>query len=134
MSEAREEYPFDQAQRLWFWIVMIVSELSQVETDARTFNVRLGRVMKAYKRLQPLENAHEIKSKGLWCGITYSLLKESDPRVQPALREQSRDRPSKYRELYTGTRAERAAKCVEMLLSIYERLKREGRVDPDQLL
>lgn len=112
---------------------MIVTQLTKEEYDVVTLHARRLRIMRIYKRLQPLENAHKIKTKGLWFGIHYCLFDESSEVVRLGMLKQIEERP-KYIELFTGTRAERVAKCVDKLMRKYDKLVSQGRVNPEQLL
>jgi hypothetical protein len=131
-SEERAIYPFDRLQKLSFWVSMIQLQL-KMESTALTLQARRRQVLRVCKRLKPLANAHAIKSKGLWFGIYYSLFDECHEEIQQELARHGEARP-KYSELFTGTRAERAAKCVNMLTRKYDKLVSQGRVNPEQLL
>ena len=133
MVEARDIFPFDQPRTLKFWISMIVTQLTEEEYDVVTLHARRLRIMRIYNRLQPLENAHKIKTKGLWFGIHYCLFDESSEVVRLGMLKQMEERP-KYIELFTGTRAERVAKCVAKLMRKYDKLVNKGHVNPEQLL
>jgi hypothetical protein len=131
-SETRAIYPFDRLQKLSFWVSMVVLQLNS-ESAALTLQARRRQVLEICKRLKPLANAHAIKSKGLWFGIYYSLFDERHPEIQRVLARHRQERP-KYIELFTGTRAERAVKCVAMLTRKYDSLVAQGLVNPNALL
>jgi hypothetical protein len=123
---------FDDLKELSFWIIYI-TELLMDESNEWTMQARRRQAMWAYKRLKPLANAHDIKSKGLWLGIYYSLFDESYVQIQDELVRLVQARP-KYSELFTGTRAERAVKCSDMLKRKYDNLVNNRIVNPRQLL
>lgn len=114
-SASNEIYPFDRPQQASFWVDMVGHLLKDTD-EALPLDVRREMVIKVFKRLTP----HVMRRKSLWQGITGSLYDDSDETAQAHRIRLSLESPSCYRDLFIGTRTERAAKSLAKLNRFYD--------------
>jgi hypothetical protein len=123
-----EVFPFDRQWPASFWVTTLRMLLRDTP-DALYLFMRKELALKVFKRLKP----QPLRYEGLWQGIMFSLMDESLPTFEARLALKRQEVREFYRDLFIGTRRERALKCCLMLDVLYEKWLETG-ADPGELM